>query len=64
MHIFAPLQSGACPEPADDEGKRGATVAFLRWMLGPGQQQAAALGYLALPRDLVSKELDAIAKIR
>jgi len=47
-----------------DEGKRGATVAFLRWMLGPGQQQAAALGYLALPRDLVSKELDAIAKIR
>jgi phosphate transport system substrate-binding protein len=52
------------PKHVDDESKRGALVAFLRWMLGPGQQQAAALGYLALPRGLISKELDAIAEIR
>lgn len=52
------------PRDIGDDDKRGAMVAFLRWMLGPGQQQAAALGYLGLPRDIVSKELDAIAKIR
>jgi hypothetical protein len=36
---------------------------FLRWMLGPGQMQAAALGYLALPKDLVSREEAAISSI-
>jgi phosphate ABC transporter phosphate-binding protein len=47
---------------ANDE-KRSAMIAFLRWMLGPGQQQAAALGYLALPPEIVAKEEGAIAKI-
>ena len=46
-----------------DERKRSAIVAFLKWMLGPGQTQASALGYLALPRDLVSREEAAIDKI-
>jgi phosphate transport system substrate-binding protein len=36
--------------------KRNAITGFLRWMLGPGQRQAAALGYLLLPKDVVSKE--------
>src|ERR1035441_1640379 len=30
--------------------KRNAVAGFLRWMLGPGQRQAAALGYLLLRR--------------
>jgi hypothetical protein len=32
-------------------------------MLGPGQTQAAALGYLALPADVVAKEQAALAKL-
>jgi phosphate transport system substrate-binding protein len=47
-----------------DEQKRGAMTAFLRWMLGPGQRQAAALGYLALPREIVAKEEEAINRIQ
>jgi phosphate transport system substrate-binding protein len=44
-----------------DSTKRDAIAGFLKWMLGPGQRQAAALGYLALPKDVVIKEADAIA---
>lgn len=47
-----------------DEAKRNAITAFFRWMLGPGQRQAAALGYLALPKDVALKAENAIAKIR
>src|SRR5262249_17735012 len=43
--------------------RRTALIALLRWMLGPGQQQSAALGYLALPKDIVGMEEDAIARI-
>jgi phosphate transport system substrate-binding protein len=51
------------PAHIADEAKRNATTAFLRWMLGPGQRQAAALGYLALPRELLTKEEEAITRI-
>jgi phosphate ABC transporter phosphate-binding protein len=51
------------PEHIADEAKRGAITVFLRWMLGPGQRQAAALGYLPLPKEMVAKELDATARI-
>jgi phosphate transport system substrate-binding protein len=51
------------PAHVADEGKRNALAGFLKWMLGPGQTQAAALGYLALPRELVSREEIAIARI-
>jgi phosphate transport system substrate-binding protein len=51
------------PTHVADDAKRTAITAFLRWMLGPGQRQAAALGYLALPKDVVSKEQAAILKI-
>jgi phosphate transport system substrate-binding protein len=51
------------PTHIADGAKRSAMTAFLRWMLGPGQRQAAALGYLALPRDIASREEDAIARI-
>jgi hypothetical protein len=33
-------------------------------MLGPGQTQAAALGYLGLPRDVINRELAALGDIR
>jgi phosphate transport system substrate-binding protein len=52
------------PAHIADEGKRNAIVSFLKWMLGPGQAQAAALGYLPLPKDLVHREEAAIAGIR
>ncbi len=51
------------PTHIADEAKRNAIAAFLRWMLGPGQRQAAALGYLALPKEIVAKEDEAIAGI-
>jgi len=52
------------PAHITDEAKRNAITTFLRWMLGPGQRQAAALGYLALPADVVKREEAAIDKIR
>ena len=51
------------PSHIADDAKRSAITAFLKWMLGPGQRQAAALGYLALPKEAVAKEEDAIARI-
>jgi phosphate transport system substrate-binding protein len=51
------------PAHIADEGKRNAITGFLRWMLGPGQTQAAALGYLALPKILAGREESAIMQI-
>lgn len=51
------------PARIADVAKRGAIVDFLKWMLGPGQRQAAALGYLQLPNSLVGKETAAIGGI-
>ena len=47
-----------------DERKRNAMADFLKWMLGPGEAQAAALGYLELPKDIVGRAQASIAKIR
>ncbi len=44
------------------EAKRRAMTEFLKWMLGSGQRQAAALGYLALPEGIARREEAAIAK--
>ena len=52
------------PAHIDDAARRTAITAFLRWMVGPGQLQAAALGYLALPKEIVAKEEAATARIR
>ena len=46
-----------------DDDTRNALTGFLHWMLGPGQRQAAALGYLPLPKEIVAKEHAAIANI-
>ena len=47
-----------------DESKRTALIAFLKWMLSSGQRQSAALGYAALPSEIVSRELKALDGIR
>ena len=74
VSIVNPPGSGAYPiasftwlvVPAHiaDQGKRAALTGFLKWMLGPGQAQAAALGYLALPKEMVEREVRAIASIQ
>jgi phosphate ABC transporter phosphate-binding protein len=51
------------PGQIADERKRHAITGFLNWMLGPGQAQAAALGYLPLPKELATREEIAIARI-
>jgi phosphate transport system substrate-binding protein len=48
------------PAKMANSGKQQAMQSFLKWMLGPGQMQAAALGYLALPKDLVTREEAAV----
>jgi phosphate ABC transporter phosphate-binding protein len=52
------------PAQITDSAKRSAIVNFLQWMLGPGQRQAAAMGYVALPKAILAKEAAAIDKIR
>jgi phosphate transport system substrate-binding protein len=52
------------PSRIADNAKRGAIAEFLQWMLGSGQRQAAALGYLPLPQALISRERAAIARIQ
>jgi hypothetical protein len=51
------------PARSADDAKRNALTGFLQWMVGPGQRQAAALGYLPLPKDVVNIEEAAIARI-
>jgi phosphate transport system substrate-binding protein len=51
------------PAHIADDSKRIGLVEFLKWMLGPGQKQAAALGYLSLPQAIVSREEAAIVRI-
>jgi phosphate transport system substrate-binding protein len=51
------------PARIEDATKRAAINNLLRWIFGPGQKQAAALGYLALPRDVVRKAENALSRI-
>lgn len=51
------------PVRTANDAKRNALTGFLQWMLGPGQRQAAALGYLPLPKDVTIREEAAIARI-
>jgi phosphate transport system substrate-binding protein len=52
------------PAQIADAARRSGTIRFLQWMLGPGQRQAAALGYVELPKEVRKKEAAAIDKIR
>jgi phosphate ABC transporter phosphate-binding protein len=51
------------PAHITDNAKRNALTGFLQWMVGPAQRQAAALGYLPIPKDVASKETAAIARM-
>ena len=51
------------PAHGSDDTRHKALTAFLVWMLGPAQRQAAALGYLPIPRDLAKAEAAVISKM-
>ena len=44
------------PAAVADSGKHDAIKKLLTWILGPGQNQSAALGYLAIPKTLLARE--------
>jgi phosphate transport system substrate-binding protein len=52
------------PAQGTDDTKRKALTGFLQWMLGPAQRQAAALGYLPIPKDLAKEEAVGISRIQ
>jgi phosphate transport system substrate-binding protein len=49
---------------AKDAAKKKALTDFLGWMLKDGQTMTAPLTYAALPKEVVAKEVKAIAKIK
>jgi phosphate ABC transporter phosphate-binding protein len=51
------------PTHVEDDTKRKALTGFLLWMLGPAQRQAAALGYLPIPKELAKEEAAVITNI-
>ncbi|HEY3874098.1 MAG TPA: phosphate ABC transporter substrate-binding protein PstS [Candidatus Kapabacteria bacterium] len=52
------------PSKISDPIKKEAIVGFLKWMLADGQSFCADLGYAPLPKEVVDKEEQAIAKIQ
>jgi phosphate transport system substrate-binding protein len=51
------------PAKFTDTAKRDAVKDFLKWMMTDGQQYCEGLAYAKLPKEVVAKELKAIAKI-
>jgi phosphate transport system substrate-binding protein len=51
------------PSKIDDPAKKKALKDFLHWMLIDGQNDAEGLSYAKLPKDVVARELKAIAQI-
>jgi phosphate transport system substrate-binding protein len=52
------------PQSFSDAAKRDAITGFLRWMLKEGQTYTEALAYAPLPKEVVAKEMKAIANIK
>ncbi len=52
------------PSDIPDAKKREVLVGFLRWMLTEGQKHAVPLAYAPLPKEVVDKEMKALAQIR
>lgn len=52
------------PEKFQDANKREAVKKFLYWMLAEGQNDAEALSYAKLPKEVVDQEKKAVAKIQ
>lgn len=52
------------PSKFTDAGKRDIVKDFLKWMMTDGQNSVEALSYAKLPKEVVAKEMKAIAKIQ
>ncbi len=52
------------PTQIADAKKREVITGFLRWMLNDGQKYAEPLAYAQLPKEVIEKELKAIAQIQ
>ena len=52
------------PSKFTDTAKRDVVKDFLKWALTDGQQYAEALSYAKLPKEVVAKEMKAIAQIQ
>ncbi len=52
------------PSKFSDAGKRDVVKDFLKWALTDGQQYCEGLAYAKLPKEVVSKEMKAIAQIQ
>ena len=52
------------PAKIADPAKKKAMVGFLKWMLADGQNMAEQLSFAKLPREVIAKELKAIAGIQ
>jgi phosphate transport system substrate-binding protein len=52
------------PEKIADTAKRDAVKDFLKWMMTDGQNDCEALAYAKLPKEVVAKEMKAIAMIQ
>jgi len=52
------------PASTKDNAKRAALQDVLRWMLGPGQELAASVGFSRLPQSVITHELENIALVQ
>jgi phosphate transport system substrate-binding protein len=52
------------PSKFSDSTKRDAVKDFLKWMMTDGQQYCEGLSYAKLPKEVVAKEMNAIAQIQ
>ena len=52
------------PSKFSDSTKRDAVKDFLKWMMTDGQQYCEGLSYAKLPKEVVTKEMKAIAQIQ
>jgi phosphate transport system substrate-binding protein len=52
------------PSKFTDPAKRDAVKDFLKWMMTDGQQYCEGLSYAKLPKEVVAKEMKAIAQIQ
>jgi phosphate transport system substrate-binding protein len=52
------------PSKFSDSAKREVVKDFLKWALSDGQKYAESLSYAALPKEVVAKEMKAIAQIQ
>ncbi|HTQ60044.1 MAG TPA: phosphate ABC transporter substrate-binding protein PstS [Candidatus Solibacter sp.] len=52
------------PSKISDAAKRDAIKAFVKWMVGDGQNYTEALAYAKLPKQVVAEELKALNKVQ